>query len=413
MQNLAQTIVRTEVRAARIEGMLQADPVLAGLWRTEIAILEAVASVGLEDVRISEGDLLLRISESRSAGADVRAIEDALAILRVLRLPGDPMRDPERVLVRIWEGAMRSDGSGFEAPFRPEEAAGLFSGLEGAMPILDALRVAGRFALLSGRQSPVAERLVFMTAEHAGRSAGNRQGRGDPWRDDDLRGIGGRTEASWIAPPSIGLTRHGFRSWAAGSPTGIATIFQGLDRTLSDEMGRIIAIRRWQERAGAAVSGRHGKSRLKDAIDRMRRVPVVTSAALMQDLGLTRKGALNLIEAMRDHGLIREITARREARIWATPGLAELLGGARSRRAPDRSAEAARRASGAPRGGSDRDGAGGDPGSRFPDAGGAAGQGGLRQRHLRAETQADVERALSDFDEVLKSVDAVLARYGG
>lgn len=83
-------VLAAEVRASRIEGHLAADPVIAAQWRSEAAVAEAAASIGLEDLRLSETDLLVRVSENPETHADVRAIEDALSVLRFLRAPGRP-----------------------------------------------------------------------------------------------------------------------------------------------------------------------------------------------------------------------------------------------------------------------------------------------------------------------------------
>ena len=46
-------LLSAETHAARVEGILLADPALAALWRMETSLLEAAASVGLESERIS------------------------------------------------------------------------------------------------------------------------------------------------------------------------------------------------------------------------------------------------------------------------------------------------------------------------------------------------------------------------
>lgn len=50
--------------------MTRAEPAIGNLWRSEIALAEIVASVGLEGIRISEGDLLPHIALNGGQSAD-------------------------------------------------------------------------------------------------------------------------------------------------------------------------------------------------------------------------------------------------------------------------------------------------------------------------------------------------------
>ena len=75
------TFMRAEVLAARLEAMARAEPEVGNLWCSEIALAEAVASTGLEGIRISEGDLLPRIAQNGSQDADPTGAELALSLI--------------------------------------------------------------------------------------------------------------------------------------------------------------------------------------------------------------------------------------------------------------------------------------------------------------------------------------------
>ena len=170
-QNAVVTFVRAEVLAARLEATARAEPEVGNLWRSEITLAEAVASVGLEGFRISEGDLLPRIALNGGQDADPAGAELALSLIPLLKAPGDPLARPVET-IRRFERAL---GTGMRIDL-PEEAEAqrlsdaeierLFAGLDsGDMPILAAARAAAGYAALSQRASPVIERLIFMSVD--------------------------------------------------------------------------------------------------------------------------------------------------------------------------------------------------------------------------------------------------------
>ena len=87
-------LLSAETQAARVEGILLADPALAALWRMETSLLEAAASVGLEGERISTQGMVLRLTSGTAMEEDARAAEMALKVLTVIRRPGDPFGEP-------------------------------------------------------------------------------------------------------------------------------------------------------------------------------------------------------------------------------------------------------------------------------------------------------------------------------
>lgn len=391
-QSLFDLVLGAEVAAARIEAALMMDPMLAAQWRAEVGVGEAVASIGLEDVRVAEPDLLIRISENTAHGIEARATEDALAVMRVLRAPGDVAGRPEDVLDRIDRLSMRAQ-PGTEH-VRGADLPGLFAPCVGRSPILEAIRVASDYAWRTDRRSPVAERLVFMAAEHASRTRGRRPGMA---AEHTLRGLGGRFDADWICPPSLALTRLRFRIWSPSNPAMLRDLLTGIETVLVQELGRLISLRRWRERLDESSRGRHGRSRLGDAGRAFGIEPSMTSAILADRIGVTQRGALNILSQMVEEGLIVEMTRRRSARIWATPGLAQLLSPPNRARAGHLEAPTSGVLGSLPP-------AIREDGRILPEA-------GRRQKPLRPESEAAISAALAEFDSVLDSVDEILGRH--
>lgn len=367
------TFMRAEVLAARLEAMARAEPEVGNLWRSELALAEAVATVGLEGIRISEADLLPRVARNGGQDADPTGAELALGLIAVMKAPGDPLRRPVELLRRFERLAGR--GGGPEAR-RPEEAeiAAVVAGIaRDDMPILSAAHAAARLGLATGRANPMIERLVFMAVEgalrgQAGTGAGTVSDTGDV-----LRGLSGRVEAGWIAPPALALSHGRFRAWSPGSAGGLMDLGTGLGAVLGAEIGRFGLSRAWLQRGLAAARGRGGRSRLADAVRVFGGAPVLTSALLAEKADLSIRGALNILEEMTALGLLREITHRRTARIWAVPGI-----GARLAARPRRTGLKLRARPAVPR----------------PDA-------------------AGMERVFEDLDAALGRADALLPRSGG
>ena len=97
---------------------------------------EAVANTGLEGIRISDVGLLPRIALNGSQDANRSGAELALSLIRVLKAPGDPLRDPIAT-VRLFESAAGTGtGPSLDPDDEPEghrlddaEIEGLFAGL--------------------------------------------------------------------------------------------------------------------------------------------------------------------------------------------------------------------------------------------------------------------------------------------
>ncbi|MGX9847727.1 hypothetical protein [Limimaricola litoreus] len=324
-------LLRIEVLAARIEAFGRADPDAGNLWRSEMAVAEAVASVALEGRRVSEADLLPRVAGGDAGRGDTVSGELALGLIRALKAPGDPVARPGEAMERLTRrigglpGPARDSGAGHEEG-RPEALAPALAALRpDDPPVLAALRVSATYAHASGRANPMVERALFMAVEGACRRAAPGPGGAVAYEEDPMRGLSGRVDADWVATPALALSVDRYRPWSPGSVTGVADLLTGLGTVLGMEIGRIGLARDWLRRARACGEGRHGRSRLGDAAQAFASAPCLTSALLADRIGVTPRGATNLIDALVEEGLLREITRRRTARIWSVPGLAERL----------------------------------------------------------------------------------------
>ncbi|WPY96913.1 hypothetical protein T8T21_19685 (plasmid) [Limimaricola variabilis] len=323
------TFMRAEVLAARLEAMARAEPEVGNLWRSELALAEAVASAGLEGIRISEGDLLPRIAQNGSQDTDPTGAELALSLIRVLKAPGDPLARPVQTMRRF----ERAAGTGMKPGMDPgdelegqrlddAEIEGIFAGVgPGDMPILAAARAAASYAALSQRANPIVERLIFMAVDSSLRG---RVGRGTDF-EDVLRGLSGRVDAHWVSPPALALSHRQFLPWSPGSEVGLMNLGVGLARVFEAEIGRFALARDWLRRGQEAAKGRGGRSRMTDAVQAFATAPVLSSALLAESIGVSIRTALTLLGEMTDLGLLTEITGRQTARIWAVPSLGARL----------------------------------------------------------------------------------------
>ncbi len=381
------TFMRAAVLAARLEATARAEPKIGNLWRSEIALAEAVASTGLEGIRISEGDLLPRVALNGSQDADPTGSELALSLIRVLKAPGDSLQDPVATVRRFEMAAGTGMGPGVDPDDEPEghrlsdaEIESVFAGLPpGEMPILGAARAAAAFAALSERANPVIERLIFMSVESSLR------GRAARWTgpEDVLRGLSGRVDADWVSPPALALSHQQFLPWSPGSEKGLMDLGHGLARVFEAEVGRFALSRDWLRRGREAAQGRGGRSRLGDVVQAFAHAPVLSSALLADQIGVTVKTALAALDELTSLGLLQEITRRRTARIWAVPGM-----GGRLAARPPRQAGAQERGAAAP-----------------------AEIRAYRRRRSLEEREADheaMERAFADLDAVLGRAGALL-----
>jgi hypothetical protein len=318
-------LLRCEALASRIDGILLADPDLARLWRTEAALLEAAASVGLEGERISTPGMVLRLTGALAIEEEARSSEMALRLLSVMKRPGDIFGSPIDTIRRI-EAAASPIGQERDTSDRLEDRELALVAREGEAwadaPILAGLRAAASYAFRSRRGSPAAERLIFMAVEGAARHLRDLSpARAEPADDDtDARAsLMMPTEAGWIVTPSSAMTRNGLRVWSPLS--NIGNFLETLPKALSQELGHLGTLRHELARLDAVASHARGRSRLVDLAALLRHQPVVNSAMVCDRLGVSRRTALALIGEMVEASCLVNVTSRRAARFWALPSL--------------------------------------------------------------------------------------------
>ncbi|MDO5371723.1 helix-turn-helix domain-containing protein [Paracoccus sp. (in: a-proteobacteria)] len=375
----AALILGAETLAGRLEGILLADPALARLWRTEASLLEAAASAGLEGERITVPGMVLRLTGAVAVAEDARATGMALKILSVARRPGDPFAAPVGTLRRI-EAAAAPLGRAADRLEDAELALVAEAGRPWAqVPILAGWRAAADYALRSRRESPVAERLVFMAVEGAARHLRglSPHAPGPQPEDAGARALLMPAEGAWVLAPSVALTRNGFRAWSPLS--GLPAFLGAASRSLSHDLGHLGGLRHELARLQSMAAAARGRSRLADLVELVKLQPVVTSAMVMDRLGVTRRTALSLIGELAGAGCLVNLTARRAARFWALPSLA-------ARMAP---AGAARR----PRGTARRPGESGAHPSRLRE--------GFDEDRL-GRVMAELDAAMTGIDRLLK-----------
>lgn len=391
---ILERVLAIEVGAARIEGALLADPDLGRVWRAQAALTEACRSVGMEDISVQEGDLATRpLRVDPDEGETARGIWLAGETLRVLLSPGDLIRDPERAIARCLRSGVRPEGS--EGPM-PAADPDLVVAISAAMrdapgPLIGALRAALTMRTLTLSASPSAERLLFICADHAVR--GGRAGREltDPL-PEGLGLIAGPGEPRWVLLPATALTSGGFRIWSPGSPSGLASLLDGVRDEVGRGLGALPTLRRWRDQALASGADRHGKSRMRDLARLLMSRPIVTGQIVAEELGVTPRGALNLIGEAAEAGLLEELTRRRSYRAWAISPVAGRL----------RSRTVARGMRGRP-GRAALAGADGEGADLMTDQGGA--------RAPSPRDRSGEEEAIAELDAALAAADRILERY--
>jgi hypothetical protein len=384
-------VLSIEVGAARIEGALLADPDLGRVWRAQAALTEACRSVGMEDISVQEGDLATRpVRVSADEGETARGVWLAAEALRVLLSPGDLHKDPDRVVARCMRNGVRPDGS--EGPMpeaEPELVAAVTTAMSGAPgPLIAALRAALTLRTLTLSASPSAERLLFICADHAIR--GGRAGR--ELTDPLPEGLGltaGPGEPRWVLLPATSLSTGGFRVWSPGSASGLASLLDGMRDEVGRGLGALPTLRRWRDLALEISGGRHGRSRVRDLVRLLMSRPIVTGQIVADELGVTPRGALNLIGEAEASGLLEELTRRRSYRAWAISPMASRV----------RNRTLARGMRGRP---------GVNVETGYPDA---KAQEGQERPAPEARDRSGEEAALAELDAALAEADRILDRY--
>lgn len=320
-------VLAIETGAARIEGALLADPDLGRVWRAQAALTEACRSVGMEDINVLEGDLATRpLRVDVDEGETARGVWFAGEALRILLSPGDLHKDPDRVVARCLRNGVRPEGA--EGPM-PEAEPELVTAITAAMrdapgPLIGALRASLTLRTKTLSASPAAERLLFICADHTIR--GGRAGRDitDPL-PEGLGLTAGPGEPRWVLLPATALSTGGFRVWSPGSPSGLASLLDGVRDEVGRGLGALPTLRRWRDLALELSGGRHGRSRVRDLVLLLMSRPIVTGQIVADQLGVTPRGALNLIREAEGAGILEELTRRRSYRAWAISPMASRI----------------------------------------------------------------------------------------
>ena len=389
---ILERILAIEVGAARIEGALLADPDLGRVWRAQAALTEACRSVGMEDISVQEGDLATRpLRVDVDEGETARGVWFAGESLRILLSPGDLLKDPDRAVARCLRSGVRPDGSDGPMPgAEPDLVAAISAAMRDAPgPLIGALRVALTLRTRTLSASPSAERLLFVCADHTIR--GGRAGR--ELTDPLPEGLGltaGPGEPRWVLMPATALSTGGFRIWSPGTPSGLGSLLDGMRDEVGRGLGALPTLRRWRDLALGASAGRHGRSRIRDLVRLLMSRPIVTGQIVADELGITPRGALNLIGEAEAGGLLEELTRRRSYRAWAISPVAGRI----------RNRTVARGTRGRPGRGAGR-----------PDE-----EDGREPEEAPARSAPDRDRsgeeaALAELDAALAAADKLLERY--
>lgn len=322
-------LLRCEVGAGRIDGILLADPDLARLWRTEMALLEASASVGLEGERISTTGMVMRLTSNLAIEEESRTTEMALKLLSVIKRPGNIFNAPVETMRRIEAAAMPVGRARDETDRLDDKELSLVveEGRRWAhVPILAGWRAAAVYAFRSRRESPVAERLVFMAVEGAARHLlGFSPMPSAPFKDDGdaQASLLMPASASWVLAPSMALGRNGLRIWSPLS--NVEGFFDASFRALSQDLGHLGTLRHQLARLDKVAANVSGRSRMGDLVALLKKQPVVNSAMVCERLEISRRTSLVLIEELVEASCLMNITVRRSARFWALPSLASQM----------------------------------------------------------------------------------------
>lgn len=380
--SLLDDLLAVESAAGRLEGAFLADVELGRIWRAQMALSETCRSVALEDIHLSEGDLVLRPFEARNSALETaRGALHGIELLRVIARPGDLRADPVGVISRCLRAgfadasAVEPPGQGAAWPELAPLARRIMAEIDTApSPLLAALRAAAQLRLASAAELPAAERLLFITVDHACRAAPPRAAAPDA--ADEIAPLLAQVRAGWVLLPAMALTARGFRAWSPGSPRGIRDLLSGLRLETGRALGQLPLLRRWRDQARQVAADAPGKSHLGDLVTLSIHQPILTGRGIAAALGVTDRTARNLADKAVAAGILAPITGRRSYRAWAPLPMAARL----RRRNPSRERPPAR-----------------VPAAQLRVGQGAALPGG--------------EAALAELDAALAEADRVLGRY--
>lgn len=332
-------LYRAEARAARISATLEARPELGAIWRRSVALSEAVASLSMEHIGIQESDILNPALELSPAKGEPQSVRAAQTLYRVMLNPpslsADPAKALRSVLIAARMSSLVDEDLGGRVAYPDdhevenwERAEAHFAAAARQLlarrppPIIGALALSQTVATILPEPLPIAQRLLFMIAEHELQRGSLAA---DPIIADPQRGMVRSVSASWTCLPSLALTRPGMRSWAPETPTGRAEIITRIDGSLSREVGRLGPLHAWFQRLAEEFQGKSEKSRKSDLAELMSRTPVLSAHTVTQALRITDRSARRLLTEAEDLGLLVSLAPRRAYRLWAIPELARSI----------------------------------------------------------------------------------------
>lgn len=337
--NVSEHLLNLETRAARLAAALDARPDIGALWRRMVAMSEAAASLGLENLTVPEADILRPALGLGPVAGEPQSARVAQEIYRVLIRPGSILQDPQGVYDRCLRAARMTelrdgrDGEVIDYPGRENEsdwlearsdfvAATKVALAHTKPPILQALAIARIAAETTPERLPMAERLIFCAVESDLRRDLIFS---DPVIARNLDGLDVRVDASWVCTPSLALSQRGFRAWSPISEDGWSTLIMRMDHTLGRNAGRIAQIKAWSDRLSVEFRGKNAKSRRTDFASLLGETPIVNAKTVSSALDITDRAARNLIDEALEMGFIEPLTGRRAYRLWAVPAMADLI----------------------------------------------------------------------------------------
>jgi hypothetical protein len=333
------SLLDLETKAARISATLDLRPDLAAIWRQCVAFSEAGANLSLEDIHVSEVDILSVVLGDTIMDGDTQSARIAETVYRTILSPGYILSDPGYVFDRAHQAGRMSSlvdiDKGGRASFPqttndPEwtEARELF--VRGAPRLLRAggpislksISVASLMSEISPERHPIAERLIMMSSESFLRQDLSLR---DPLAVTTFKELSAPRHAYWTLAPAMSLTTGAFRSWSPATVKGQSDLINGLSRSLSREAGRIGEINSWMTKLKAEFGTGSGKSNKPAFAEFMFANPIFDSASVQRALKVSDKTARNLTAEAQKKGLIAELSARRAYRIWGVSPIKTIL----------------------------------------------------------------------------------------
>jgi hypothetical protein len=396
---LSENLLNLETRAARLAATLDARPEIGALWRRMVAVSEASASLGLENLTVPEADILRPVLGIGLAVGEPQSARIAHEIYRTMLRPGSIINDTAGVYDRCLRAArmteLRDDHDGPRIDFAGHteasdwrEARSDF--LEACAivlrrkkpPILQSLAIARLVAETTPERLPMAERLIFNAAESDLRRD---LVFSDPVIAHSIDGLEAKVDAAWVCTPALALSQQGYRAWSPISETGWSTLIERMDQSLGRNAGRLAQIKAWTERIDVDFRGKSAKSRRADFGALLTETPIINARAVSSTLSITERAARNLIDAAVEMGLIEALTGRRAYRLWAVPAMAELI---RDRGTVPRRSDAP------------------------PDARGNEPKAASRPlRRTDEDFEEKVSAILGDIDAAMRGIDITIDRY--